>query len=128
MLARHYAHALYQATEKVSGRELGSRLKSFADVLARKGHERLLRSIVREYENYRLRLERRRTVTVSVASHKEEAVAKKHLKEYRQFAEKEVVVSVDPDLIRGFRIEGNDTLFDGSAKQHLITLYRKLIS
>ena len=124
MLARHYAHALYQATEKVSGRELGSRLKSFADVLARKGHERLLRSIVREYENHRLRLERRRTV----ASHKEEAVAKKHLKEYRQFAEKEVVVSVDPDLIRGFRIEGNDTLFDGSAKRRLITLYRQLIS
>lgn len=129
MLARMYANALYRATEKTSGKNLDAKLASFGKLLARKGHEKLMRSIMREYAKVALREKHRNEVRISVAHEKEAAAAKKQLAAIDGgAAAKEIVVSVDPALVRGYRIEGNDILFDGNARRKLSDLYQKLIA
>ncbi len=129
MLARIYANALFRATAMTSGKALDARLVSFGKLLARKGHEKLARSIMREYAKVALREKQRNEVRISVAHEKETAAAKKQLANIDGgAAAREIVVSVDPALVRGYRIEGNDILFDGNARRKLADLYQKLIA
>ncbi len=129
MLARLYANALYRATVQTSGKNLDVRLDSFGKLLARKGHEKLMRSIMREYAKVALREKHRGQIRISVSHEKEAAGAKKQLANIDGgAAAKEIVVSVDPALVRGYRIEGNDILFDGNARRTLADLYQKLIA
>lgn len=133
MKASWYAEALYGALEKrKSERDVEKIFVRFRDVLARRGHARLLPFVIEEFEKITAREQLKNEVVLVTADKKSHS---KWLHAYDHY-EKEGALPkgasrrdvIDESIIGGFQIRTRDTLIDGSYKTPLVKLYRKITS
>lgn len=116
-LAQEYAHLL---------RELPIDRKHdehFFALLKRRGHIKLLPSILSAYERIIAKESKTAGEVVVVAHEKDTASAKKKAAE---FGGADVRVHVDHSVIGGWRFTGKSTLVDHTDKRALLDLYRKM--
>lgn len=121
-MEKMYANALASALQK------GADEKTLADGLIAHlksvGRAKLLPGIARELTQ-KLAREAKLAPMLEVASQEEEKTAVKEAKEAGIDAGS---VTVNADLIRGWRVQGGGTLIDRSGKKTLIELYRNIIT
>ena len=124
-LAETYARALHEA-ENAPGAETHSVLfRHFVSALKRRGHEKLLPRIGKEYVKILAR-EGKNAVRVRVAHKKDAAEARKYA---ASAAEPGTVIGeavVDESLVSGYSISGPNFRYDASGRSALLQLYKKL--
>ena len=121
---RDYAKALYSATKNLKGQNLSVVIKSFTELLFRKGLIKQASSIITEFIAYNKKMEGIETVHVTTA--KELSV--KNISEIRKiFGEKtEIIEQVDDSIIGGVVVQTDNKIFDGSIKKQLNLLKQKI--
>jgi len=124
-LAETYARALHEAGEAPKAPARHVLFAHFIAVLQRRGHEKLLPRIEKEYMKLLARAERN-TVRVRVAHKKDEAAAKKAAAEFSVPGTHAPHVIVDESLVSGYVISGPDFRYDASGKRALLELYKEL--
>ncbi len=123
-LAESYARGLYEAGKAAPA---SSHHKLFAALLAalkRRGHEKLLPRIGREYKKLALRAEKN-TIRIRIAHRNDASAAHKKAAELDANAQN-IEAHIDESLVSGFLIEGPDFRFDASGRRALIELYQRL--
>ena len=124
--AQHYAQALYDTTAHTSPEVRDARVESFLALLKRKGHEKLLPSIVSHFERLaEVKREKEQAVLLLARlSHADDM--KRRAFRYYAPADGAVTPVEDDRIVGGFVLKDGDVIVDGSYKRMLINLYRKL--
>lgn len=121
-MQKEYAQALQNALQK--GEKADTLVKRLSTHLAERGRLKLLPAILRELKVLRQKQQLSAPV-VEVASEKEATLAKR---EAAQEGIEVAEVTINPNLISGWRAMSGSTLVDRSGKRALSDLYRKIIS
>jgi len=129
MKARQYAEALYRAAHAHNVVAHGTLIDRFITLLRERGYERLLPSIVREYEKIVHERSTSEEVHIRVArpedKEKYEARINEDLATLKALG-KPTHVAVDESIIGGYVVEAHGTAIDRTYKQALVTLYSSL--
>lgn len=127
MKATDYAHALYTLLRR--GDDPAEVFRKLDTVLARRGHAKLKRAIVRELHRIVTARASDDTVTAHIARAADE-------KQYTDTITAEIDrlgatgsprIVVDDSLIGGYQIATHDRLIDNSHKSKLLQLYRNIV-
>jgi len=89
--------------------------------LKAEGREALMQRIAKSFSRLAYTDMHRNIQTLSIADASQEA----HARAEAQVGS-EVAVAIDPSLIGGWRLEGQERLVDASYKKHLLSLYRRI--
>lgn len=130
MLAVIYAQALYQSSRSLPAVKCDELLENLKNVLARKGHGRLLPQVVREFEKL-LRRQSEGHGIVQVARKQDATRLKAQIEQAcaALHIDPEVLVVQENDtLIGGFLLREKTAQIDGSYRRKLIELYRQFIA
>lgn len=124
-----YAQALWSMT--TAGTSAKEAVLALCELLEREGRSALLPRIGKALGRIAAREERKRSLTLSVASEKDakgaRAKAEAVLKEMGMDSEG-LKTQVDDTLIGGWRLEGREALIDRSYKQDLLDIYNRSIA
>ena len=123
MLARYYAYALLRLSGAISA-------DAFLGVLQRKGHRALLSSILKEYQKLLEHEKNVEGVTIRLKDKSAFNQEKERIKKYEEalgFNAEKVKVIEDPSIVGGFIIESGEHEVDGSYRNALVTLFRKMM-
>lgn len=120
-----YAHALYSSLASASSKEEAlERVDELIAVLERNGKRKALPSILRELERLHAQSHAQKP-TLVVANEASTATAKVELGTHIA-KDVHADITVDDNLVGGWRYSDNDTLIDASYKTALLNLYRKV--
>jgi len=127
---KKYAQAFCEATENLSGDKLTDAVKNFVAILASAGILSKQKQIIAGIET---ELNRRGGVLVvkvktaaAMSAHEKTELAKKLKIAFG--SEIKLVEKIDEQILGGLVLEAGDYLIDGSAKQQLTALKRRLIA
>lgn len=129
MKARLYAEALktMYAKHAVEGKE-GALIQSLMDLLAKRGHKKLLPGILRELKKSSHRTMRKGDLVLAVASKGHEKKYEKEVQDLARKAGQDSWTTVeDPTLIGGFTLGTAHVFIDKSYKKQLNDLFKKLV-
>ena len=122
-----YAQALWRIIE--AGTAPKKAVKTLCEALAARGRLGLLPKIARAFNLLAIRAEAKSTVTLKVARHTD---GKRALKEASGFLKDaaiktdDVKISIDENLIGGWRLEGLELLHDASYRRQLLDIYERV--
>ena len=122
-----YAQALWRILE--AGTAPKEAVKTLCEVLAARGRLGLLPKIARSFKLLAARTEAKSVVVLKVAR---EADAKHALKEASELLKgariktSDVKISIEENLIGGWRLEGRELLHDASHKRQLLDIYENV--
>ena len=129
MKARQYAEALYRAAHAHNVVAHGTIVDRFVSILRERGYERLLPSIVREYEKIVHERSTSEEVHIRVArlhdKDKYETRINEDLAKLHALG-RPAHVAVDESIIGGYSVEAHGTAIDRTYKQALVDLYSSL--
>jgi len=126
-MEKAYAQALWQMIE--SGMEPAKAVQAIHAQLQAQGREALMPRIARSFEHLAARESARDTITLTVADKAHEHTAHKEASAHvatlgrSDLPKSQIEVKVDPTLIGGWRLEGQEHLVDASYKKHLLAIY-----
>ncbi|HEY4514070.1 MAG TPA: F0F1 ATP synthase subunit delta [Candidatus Paceibacterota bacterium] len=124
MNADAYAEALWQVIQK--GESPKKAVVALNGLLERHGRSLLLKRIAKSIARIAERENRRSGMLLSVAREEDAALAQKEITEVMaqmKVQKDDIIVSVDKNLIGGWRLEGRDQLADASYKKYLLDMY-----
>lgn len=126
MIVQDYSSALFELLQSNGDSE--ALLGTFRSLLKKKGHEKLYAQILKDLLNKFKKNTDKNSIQVVVSrvkdiKHLEESISKS----IAAFGTtKEFSTLVDPTLIGGFKIIGQDKVIDHSYKKQLLTIYKSL--
>lgn len=121
-MEKEYAQALLRAKE--GGTHVPALVEGLVKSLSARGRMKLLPGILRELKNIEAR-KSKLLPSIEVASSTEKSAA---IVEAKAAGIETNEVTVNHDLIRGWRARSGGTLIDRSGKKHLIELYRNIVT
>jgi F0F1-type ATP synthase delta subunit len=130
MLAHRYAEALYQLTKDRPQDEAFAVYLRLKELLAVRGHARLLPAIVRHFERIVSRADHDRPTIVVASEHertKHDAAITKALSDL-SIDPTRVQTRIDPSSVGGFKVYTDNKQYDATYKRALISLYQQLAS
>lgn len=121
-----YAHALHNSLKGVTkDSEVNNYVDALISTLKKSGKLKALPSILREFERIQLKKNSHKPkLTIANESHK--AGALKELEGKIAGSSSDITITIDQNIVGGWRYENNDTLLDTSYKAALIELYRRI--
>ena len=114
-----YAQALMKLI--MSGMTPSHAVAAMHKKLKSEGREVLMPRIARAFRRLAGEATRQSLETLIIADASHEGHARTEAK-----VGSEVVIAIDPSLIGGWRLEGQERLVDASYKKHLLSLYRRI--
>jgi F-type H+-transporting ATPase subunit delta len=128
--AKRYAHAFYEATSDVKGKERDAIIARFIEVLARRNSLSLAERIIAEYQAYAAAKEGRARIDITIARKLSAAAEKALATQFEKTLKRDVTLTahVDPAIIGGAVIRYGDTVIDGSVQHALSDLKKSLAS
>lgn len=122
-----YATALWRIIQ--DGVAPKKAVKSVHEALVARGRAGLLPRISKAFARLASRAEMKDSVILKIAKEKDKKTAVKKIKTLladKNIKASEVSVSIDENLIGGWRLEGRELLRDASYKKQLLDIYEKV--
>ena len=79
--------------------------------------------IAKAFERLAAREEARAKITLTIANQQDEQRARQEASGGSDLPKQRIEVEVNPTLIGGWRLEGQESLIDASYKKHLLAIY-----
>ena len=128
MLAKYYAKALNDLLSDKAPEKQEEVLARFFAVVRERGHRKLMRAIVREYERMQKLGSVKQHARVLVARESDKSRFEKDIAAaLERVGAKESRIEVDDRVIGGYRIESNEIVVDATYRRQLLELYRALV-
>jgi len=120
-MERAYAQALWHMIEK--GVEPSKAVHAIHAQLQAQGRQELMPRIAKAFERLAAREEARAKITLTIANQQDEQRARQEASGGSDLPKQRIEVEVNPTLIGGWRLEGQESLIDASYKKHLLAIY-----
>jgi len=131
MKARQYAEAIHLASQDKDEAGIEAVALNLHTLLEKRGHLRLLPTIVHELEKIHAQRKDPNTVEVHVARDEDVAALRDKIevdKQALEATEHNQSVFIDETLVGGYEVRANGTRIDRTHKHALLTLYNNLIT
>lgn len=123
--SQQYSQALYHALMSVDAEQRGKQISNFLNLVKNNNDWKLLPQIINDFSEY-FKAQQGIIEVTAIAAQETQVAALQEQLEKKLAKQVELTVQIKPEIIGGIILKIGDLLIDGSTRQQLNSLHKKL--